>query len=102
MSADRPPVSADRDPVAVDAADVLAALQDEMFCECGVTHIVTMKPEAVLAALDEAGFDVLPRGQVHAKGQVWEVEPLGRGAKGYPLKANLHEVTAGEGSTDGE
>ena len=88
---------ADRDPVAVDAADVLAALQDEMFCECGVTHIVTMKPEAVLAALDEAGFDVLPRGQVHAKGQVWEAMFRDTGMfwwKKVPV--------AGEGSTDGE
>lgn len=41
-------------PEGVDAADVLAGLQDDIFCECGVQHIVTMKPEAVLAALREA------------------------------------------------
>lgn len=40
--------------VPVRAADVLAPASDEVPCECGVIHHVTMKPEAILGLLSEA------------------------------------------------
>lgn len=48
------------------ARDVLDDLRDEMFCECGVIHIVQMKSDAILAALTDAGFSIVPTADLDA------------------------------------